>query len=233
MKKQHHQLPNGMEVDPKDQLIYLVIKSYETKIGCFPSLRSIADKSGASVPTVRDSIKRLTEMGYISIVKNGRRNEYVFNDYKKFEPFSPEFINNKDISFLTKAYIVASQQYMFKDVEGVGKLSLSNHTLADKIHMPESTIRKCNKELERKHYLTIVKNGSRDIESGCFTDTKVFNMQSLGQAIIWVLKNHEDRITENESQINELKETVAKQQELINKLLATYKNDTNEKRWIL
>lgn len=220
---QHTQIPNDMgkdNLDPKDQYIYVIIKSFENEETkeCFPSIQTIAEKAGTSAPTVIDSINRLESTGYIKREKRGRRNYYTFSKYKKFEPISPDFIKKKDLSFITKAYIVASQQYMIKDVTDYGKLSYSNTTLSEKINMPESTIRKCNKELESKDYLTIIKNESRDIETGLRTETKLFELNKLGQAVIWVLNEHNNQIQKNTNDISALQERVDKQQELIDKL---------------
>lgn len=208
--RQHTQVPNEMsenDLTPKDQLIYLAIKSYQNgKDGlCNPSLQKIAERSGASIPTIRSSIKRLEDKEYIIIKKNGRGQRYEFSPYKKFEPFSKEFLENDDISFTTKSYLVASQQYMYQDVEGFGKISFPNTELAERINMPESTIRKCNQELKSKSYLTIIENESRNIETGCKTETKLFNLNELGQAVIWALKSHEDRIVKNTEDIEVLK----------------------------
>lgn len=218
--KQHTQLPNKMALEPKDQLIYLVIRSFMNKdtFSCYPSLQKISEKSGASVPTIRASISRLEEAGYISITRKGRGQEYHFNKLKQFEPFSPEFLDSK-LSFTTKSYIVASQQYMFKDVEGLGKISYANATLSKKINMPESTIRKCNLELEHNNYLTLIKNECRDLETGCKTDTKLFDLNKLGQAIIWTLKDHEDRLNDHEDRLIKLEEENRQKNLLIEKLL--------------
>ena len=222
--KQHTQVPKEMsknELTPKDQLVYLGIRSFmngETK-SCYPSLQKIADKVGASIPTIRKSISLLEEKGYIKTTKKGRGQEYHFNELKKFEPFSPEFLNHNDLSFTTKSYLVASQQYMYKDVKGLGKISYSNADLSKQINMPETTIRRCNQELERNNYLTIIKNEYRDLETGCKSDTKIFDLNKLGQAIIWVLKTHEDRINNHEDRIAQLEEENKKQKDLIEKLL--------------
>lgn len=186
---QHTQIPNEMgsaHLDPKDQYIYVIIKSYQNEKTkkCFPSLQEIANKSKASIPTVRESIKRLIEAKYISVEKVGRKNYYSFSEYKKFEPISPDFIKREDLSFTTKAYLVATQQYMYKDIENIGKLSFSNVALSQQINMPESTIRKCNSELISKDYLTIVKNENKELETGFNNETKLFNLAKLGQAII-------------------------------------------------
>lgn len=226
---QHYQVPNHMEqndLEPKDQLIYLSIKFFDGKGGCFPSLQKISEKSGASINTIRASIKRLEEKEYIIVKKKGRGQEYIFNKYKNFECFSPEFLDNKDITFTTKSYLVASQQYMYTDIKGKGKISFSNIMLSDKINMPESTIRKCNIELKNKNLLTIVPNENRDLETGCKTETKIFHLDELGQMIIWTLAEHESRITKTENKVEqiekemkELKEDNKQKDKLINILL--------------
>ena len=170
---------------PKDQLIYSIIKSHDNPTkGCFPSLQVLSKESGASINTIRDSIARLKEAGYIKTELQGRKTYYTFDPYKKFEPFSPDFIKREDLSFTTKSYLIASQQYMYKDIENIGKLSFSNVALSQQINMPESTIRKCNAELISKDYLTIVKNENKELETGFNNETKLFNLAKLGQAIV-------------------------------------------------
>lgn len=203
----HTQVPNKMAEDgltPREQLVYAVLHSYNNPVnGCFPSLEKISQRSKLSIPTIRKSLKRLEETEYIKVEKRGRKNYYLFNKYIEFEPFSQEFLDNQNITPTTKAYLIAAQQLMFKDVEGIGKISYSVNSLADKINMPESSIRRCNKELENKNYLTTITNKSRDLETGCNTNTKIFNLKELGQSIIWVLKNHEDRLDKLEREMKE------------------------------
>ena len=221
VNKKHSQVPNNMAQDglsPREQLVYAVLHSYDNpEKEVFPSLDKLAERSQLSIPTIRASLKKLEDSGYIKIEKRGRKNYYFFKKYINFEPFSDKFLDNTNITPTTKAYLVAAQQYMYKDEEGLGKVSFSNVDLSKQINMPESSIRKCNKELERKNYLTIIKNKSRDIESG--GDTKIFNLNELGQAIIWVLKNHEDRITDNETRITKLEKQMEEKDKLIEKLL--------------
>lgn len=208
INKQHTQVPNNMAQDgltPRDQLVYAVLHSYNNSNNeCYPSLQTLSEDSKLSIPTIRASIKSLEDKEYIKIEKKGRKNYYYFKKYITFEPFGPEFLKKKDISPTTKSYLIAAQQFMFKNIKGVGKISYPNTNLSQQINMPESTIRKCNKELERKNYLTIINNKSRDLETGCKTDTKLYDLNKLGQAIIWTLKDHEDRITENTENIKEL-----------------------------
>lgn len=119
---------------------------------------------------------------------------------------------------------------MYKDVEGIGKIGLSNRNLSQEINMPESTIRRCNAELVSKDYLTILKNENRDLQTGCFTDTKIMKLKQLGQAVIWTLCDHEDRIQQNTNDINALRnefhekfdkqaDIIDKQAKLIDKLM--------------
>jgi len=124
--KQHVQLPNdmtkGKELAPKDLLIYVCIKKHQNKDTktCFPSLETIMKLSSSSKPTVLKAIDNLKRLGYIQVTKDGRKNVYSFNPYKNFEPFSTDFLEKEDLSANEKAYLIATQQYMFKDIEGFG-----------------------------------------------------------------------------------------------------------------
>lgn len=230
MEKQHVQLPNNMAEDgltPKDQLIYLSIRRFmnrKTNIA-FPSLQKISEVSGASINTIRKSIRLLEDKGYITVIKSGKMQKYYFNELKAFEPFSYDFLDKKDLTFTEKAYLVASQQYMFTDVNNYGKISYSNKELSNKINMPESTISLTNRSLVKKNYLTLIKNESKDLETGCFTDTKLFHLTELGQAVIWALQNHEERISQNTDDIQKLTEKLEKQEKIITSLLKTFEQN--------
>lgn len=225
---QHVQLPNNMTLDvkPKDLLIYVTIKRHQdskTK-KAFPSLVTISAESGASINAVRKSIKDLEKSNYITIEKIKNKNIYSFNEYKSFEPFSYEFLDNKDLSCDEKSYILAAQQYMYKDIEGEGKISYTNEELARKINITEQTVVKYNNSLERKGLLTKVKSELRDLETGCAKEIKIFDLNKMLQGIIWILRNHEDRITANEENIELLKNTV----ESLNKENKLLKEEINK-----
>lgn len=68
--------------------------------------------------------------------------------------------------------------------------------------MPEATIRKCDKSLQDKNYLQIVKTNKRDEETGCAIREKFYHLTKLEQAI--VLQDHEERINSNEEAIKNL-----------------------------
>lgn len=195
--KRHIQLPNNMteNLKPSDLLIYLDIKrnmNNETKES-FPSLETVSKRTGASIPTIRKCINNLEEAGYIEVRKEGRKNIYRFLKYKEFEPFSYEFLDNPNLSFTEKAYIAASQQYMFKE-DGFGKTTYTNKELAQKINMSESSVSRCNKSLEKKEYLSIIETDVKDIETGLKIKEKIFYLNELGQAVIFALKAHNDKL---------------------------------------
>lgn len=207
INKQHVQLPNDMTKEailtPQDLLVYISIKRYMNKDTkeAFPSLQTIANSCGASIPTIRKSIKKLEQNGYIEVIKKGRSQLYKFLKYTNFEPFSYEFLDKEDISFTEKAYLVASQQFMFKE-RGNGKISLDNKELSNKINMPTSTISKCNRSLEAKGYLNIAK--ARKQGSGIVINEKFFHLDELGQAIVFTLQNHEERLDKHDEDIESL-----------------------------
>lgn len=202
--KQHVQLPNNMTKDklkPKDLLVYVTIKKYMNKdtLSCFPSLATIVEKSGVSKPTVLNSIKSLEQSGYIKVSKKGRNNLYTFSKHKYFEPFSYDFLDIDEITPEEKSLIIATQQFMFKDLEGYGKTTYSDLELSSKINMSYKSVVKYSKSLEEKGYLTTVRTSAKDTGTGIMINEKLFHLNELGQAIIWTLQKHED-------DINELKE---------------------------
>ena len=73
--------------------------------------------------------------------------------------------------------------------------------------MLEASVSRCNRSLESKGYLEIINNENREMATGCKTQTKLFHLNKFGQAVVFLLKNHEDRITETENDINQLKKT--------------------------
>lgn len=211
------QLPSGEKSDlaPIEKLVYLYLRKYmneETK-EAFPSQSTIAKDSGLSKPTIIKAINGLIKAGYIEkFFYEGRKTHYKFKKLLRFEPFSYMFLENKDIKPLDKAYIIASQEFMFKDIPGEGKIDYSSKKLGELINMPVRTIRKCNQTLAEQGYLT-TKTNNNEVTS------KIFDLNKLGQAVIWKLKEHEEVLDDHEDRIAKLEEENRKQQELIKKLL--------------
>lgn len=224
-KLQHVQLPNDMTplLRPQDLLVYVSIKRHMNKgtKEAFPSLQLIAEHCGASIPTIRKCIKNLEDGKYIEVIKKGRKQYYKFLKYTNFEPFSYEFLDNKNISFTEKAYQLASQQYQFKE-NNYGKISMTNKELSKKINMSEATISRCNKSLEEKGYLHIVK--ARKQGSGIVIDEKFFHLDELGQAIVFTLQKHEEDIESLKKQ----NESLLKNQEIMEREMKDMKKKIEE-----
>lgn len=184
---------NGLT--PSDKLIYLAIRRYMNKdtMEAFPSYARITQDIGAAAKTIKKSVDNLIRENYIKTRKDGKRIIYTFNNKKQFEPFSYDFLDKPDLTFTEKSYIVASQQYMFKDQEE-GKISFKNKELAQLINMSEATISRCNHSLEEKGYL----EGSMDL-------VKRFQLRELDQLFIWKFRQHEEQIQKNTDDISEIK----------------------------
>ena len=212
--KKHIQLPNNLikveAITPKDLLVYLTIKTYENweTHEAFPSMETIANDLGCDKRTVSASIKRLETSEFLSIKKSGRRNIYTFKKYLHFEPFSLEFLKNPDLTLTEKAYLVAQQQFMIKD-HGDGKIIDNIIETSNKIAMSPSTIRRCDKSLEAKKYLDIKTTNYRDSETGLLKTEKIYHLDKFGQAVVFVLQNHEDRINSVEQKVSELSQKMA------------------------
>lgn len=211
---------------PQDLLVYLAIKRYMNNITkeAFPSLATIAHSCSASINTIRKSINNLKLAGVIDTYKQGRSQIYKFLRYTNFEPFSYEFLDKEDLTFTEKAYLVASQQYMFKE-NGEGKIAMTNKELSEKINLSEPTISKCNKSLEKKDYLLVIKTKKKNTETGVMINEKFFHLNELQQAVVFTLQNHEERLNENDTKI----ESLTKEVELLKKALQEKNKESKSK----
>lgn len=229
----HIQLPNNMTKEailtPQDLLVYVSIKRYMNKDTkeAFPSLLTISSHCGASIPTIRKSIKRLEEQGYLKITKQGRKQIYTFLKFTNFEPFSYEFLDKTDLTFTEKSYLIASQQYMFKDIEKFGKISMTDEELSKILNLSRPVITKCNNSLKNKGYLDIIK--AKQSKTGITINEKFFHLDELGQAIVFKLQDHEEKINKNAQDIKELQKSVElilkENAELKRKLEENYKTE--------
>ena len=232
INKQHVQVPNDMteqnnSLKPGDLLIYATIKRHmdkDTKT-CYPSLSTIASESGASINTVRTSIQNLINTNYIEVTPKGRGKLYRFLKWEEFEPFSYNFLDNKKLSFKEKAYILATQQYMFKNKDTQnGIVTYNNIELSKRINTSPSTISRLDSSLKEKEFLDINVLTQKDQETGLPIREKVFHLSKIEQAIVFILGNHEERIQENTNEIQLLKERMDKLENENKKLKEKLKN---------
>ena len=163
---------------------------------CFPSYAELTRKTGVSSKTIKKSIDNLVREGYLETRREGRKIIYKFNNKKHFEPFSLEFLDNEKLTFTEKSYIVASQQYMFKN-ETEGVIMYTNRELSELINMSASTISRCNQSLEEKGFL----KGSSESE-------KKFQLRELDQLFICKFQEIDERVDRNSEDIRELKQEI-------------------------
>lgn len=186
-------VPNKMteltDLQPKDLVIYANLVRYADRENvCYPSLTTISSESGAAINTVRKCLNNLVKAGYIAITKqNNHSNTYtILKRVEGFEMFSKEFLDNKNLSFIEKAYLIASQQYMFLNIDAsIGTIKFTSTELSDKINMPYSSLRACQKSLEKKELMQVLTDGS-----------KTYNLDKFNTAVVYKLKEHEDEILE-------------------------------------
>lgn len=188
---------NGLT--PQDKLIYLAIRRYMNRdtMESFPSYARLTQDIGAAAKTIKKSVDNLVREEYLQTRRDGKKIIYKFNNKKQFEPFSWNFLDKPDLTFTEKSYIVAAQQYMFKDNEE-GKISYKNNELSKLINMSEATISKCNHSLEKKGYL----EGASEL-------VKKFQLRELDQLFIWKFKEQDERIDKNTEDIAEIKRKLA------------------------
>ena len=232
--KKHVQLPNGLikidSIIPKDLLIYLAIKRFEDwdTHTAYPSLKEVSKLCGCTEKTVAESIKRLVASDYLKVEKYKRGKKYTFKKYKNFEAFSLEFLDREDLSFTEKQYLAAQQQFLIKE-DHLGKTTYSSYEMSSKINMSPSTIQRCDRSLMAKEYLTIVSTNIRDSETGLLKKEKIFNLEKFGQAVVFVLQNHEMSIQE----LKEENQSLKKNQDIIIRELNRLKQEKGEPELIL
>lgn len=201
--KRHIELPTTegiSDITPQDQLVYLGIRSFMNKdtLEAFPSQETIAERVGCCRNTVRKCIQNLVEKDYLQIRTEGRKQIYIFNKLKQFEPFSYEFLEDKSKSFTKRATLAATQRYMTGKETGVGKITYTKMELAKLINTPYSTLVRTLRELTEDGLIVNEKlpSGQQQMQ---------FQLEKYHQGIVKVLLNHEERIGATEDDIQILK----------------------------
>jgi len=209
--KRHIELPTTegiSDITPQDQLVYLGIRSFMNKdtLEAFPSQETIAERVGCCRNTVRKCIQNLVEKDYLKIRTEGRKQIYIFNKLKQFEPFSYEFLEDKSKSFTKRATLAATQRYMTGKETGVGKVTYTKMELAKLINTPYSTLVRTLRELTEDGLIVNEKlpSGQQQMQ---------FQLEKYHQGIVKVLLNLEERIENNEDRISILENQVRLLQE--------------------
>lgn len=221
----HIRVPNDMckqnNLDPTDVYVYSYLKTYmngET-YEAFPSMETLAKDAGISKTTVNKAIKHLIANGDITVRKEGRKNIYKFNPLSKnFEMFTYKFMRDVDLTTQQRIYIILTQQHMYKDEEGFGKMAYSDLELSEQIGLSATTIHRRNKELENKG---IIDTGKKDEVSGCPIQLKLFDLTKIAQDVLFIkkkLEEHDEKIEENSKTIKILSNKLEEMQKEINRL---------------
>ena len=207
---------------PKDKLIHVAIRIYRNKetMEAYTFYDTHTKDTKAAAVTIKKCVNNLIREKYLNTRREGKRLVYIFNNKKKFEPFSYEFLDRRDLTFPEKSYIVATQQFMFKNENTeTGDISYTNKELSKLIKMPESTISKNNRSLEVKGLL-----------EGASLPTKQFKLRELDQLFIWKFKEQDEKIQQNTNKIEALEKDNAELKKRVIELEKLALKDTKENK---
>lgn len=211
--KQHVQVPTMNLVEEgltySDPFIYACIKKHmnnETK-QAWPSNSHLTKISGMTNKTITESIKRLEKAGYISVKREyGKPNIYTFNEYKKFEIFSYEFLDREDLTPREKSYLIVSQPKMFKNNTS-GVITMSTQTFAESIALSPKTLRKYEKTLVDKGLLELVPY-KNDNATGTPVYARHYNFESWSNLVALKFMEQDDRLDNHEFELQRLKDEI-------------------------
>ena len=209
---------NGL--DACDPFVYASIKRYmnnETKIA-FPSMTTLVTVTGLSKPTITKSIERLEKANYIKIIRQfGKSNQYQFNDYKKFECFSYDFLDMKELSAIEKAYLVIAQPHMIdKDsVTQTGKIHYDQSTFANIMGISVNTLKKIEKHLQELHILSLKATNQKELvlantryipSTGFNLYDRVYSFPAFCNELVFKIQEHDVKLDKHEAEIHQLQE---------------------------
>lgn len=208
------------DLTPNQILVYASLKMYMNKdtYEAFPSQDTLRKDTGLSKPTIKSCLDKLEELGEISKYRKGRSYIYKFNPLSEhFEMYSFDFLKDQDLTSEQRAFLIIIQRHMYKDVEGLGKISMSNTELSDKTHLSEDTIYRRNLELVNKGILT---NTPIKDSKGNEIWFKIYDLGKIHQEFI-TLKN---QVRENTEDISKIKEENKQMKKVIKALLDKEEN---------
>lgn len=216
-------VPNSVieceEISPKSLVVYCAIKQHMNKktLEAFPSIPTIAKKSGCGLDVVRKAIKELVDHEFITkIERPGQSTIYKFSTTKSFEPFSYDFLDNDKIKIREKAYLIMQQKNMFVK-NGIGTTSYSTKEIAKLTRMSVPTVLKCEDTLIKAGYLSKINSKLVDKETGLHENLRLYLLELYNMAAVTQqqtqqntedIKNLENKYNEAMKQIEILKRKV-------------------------
>lgn len=187
---------------------------------CYPSIALLAQESGLTKNTLTESISKLEKAGYISVDRSKKYNRYTFSEFKKFDIYSFEFLDNKDLPTTVKAAILLLQPeaYINPDL-GIAKISYSVTDLAKRLNIDVRTLRKYEKYLKETNppIMTVATTKKRDPETGLMIQERILDIEKYFNLIICKLQQQDEAIKQNERDIKVLQNTVQSLQKQLEK----------------
>lgn len=212
---QHVQVPHGLckgQIDYQVLGLYAYLRRYMNKDthSTFVSLRTLQGETKLSIPTIQKYLNILEEEDHIKIIKGEKRcNIYVFNKgsslYSKgFEMYTFEFIKNKDIPFKEKCALIAFQERMMNKDSGRGTISSTPLEMSNILNTSFSTYKRIEKDLINNNWITIMKSNVKDSETGCKKNIYTFDLEAIGQAVLF----NQKKIAEHDKMLHEMQEEI-------------------------
>jgi Mn-dependent DtxR family transcriptional regulator len=240
MNRQHVQVPNmnlkEESLDLIDPYVYACIKRYmnNTTKEAFPSLETILKDTGLANYTVLKSIKRLSNANYLRTEKKkGTSTRYIFNDYKKFEIFSFDFLDNTELTPKEKAYLITIQNKMYKDnVLEIGKITLSNTDIKEVLNIDPKTMRKLEQSLQEKKVLQLIPIKTKD-ERGVSVNERIYSFTDFANLVALKFSETDSQIQELNKQQADIKKQFELMQEEINRLKKMMRGEVSDAEIIL
>ena len=226
MNLQHVQVPD-MDLSKEslkaiDPYVYACVKKFMNNKNkkAFPSKETLIEYSGLSRSALDPAIKRLEDAGYLKVNRVANKsNEYIFNDYKTFEIFSYEFLEDSNLTPKEKSYIIVMQQYMFKKPElGLGAVSYSFEELCNILGLAPKTLRNLERSLEAKEVLTKVPTLKHDPTTGLHSDMRLYEFNKYLNTIALTVQKNSIDIESHSKRLDDLEKTQSKLLEYIKKL---------------
>lgn len=212
-KNQHVQVPTMNLVKEgltySDPFVYACIKKYMNSHTqqAWPSNATLAKLSGLSAKTIIEAVRRLEAAGYITVKREfGKPNVYTFNDYKKFEIFSYEFLDRKDLTSREKSYLIVAQPKMFKSDTG-GVITMNSTDFAESIALTPRTLRKYEKDLKDKGLLEM-QPYKLDNSTGCPVYLRSYNFDQWSNLVALKFMEQDERLDSHEEELKRLKQQV-------------------------
>lgn len=208
----HVKIPHSMVNSRINYLavgIYAILKYYmnETTKSCFPSYKTLSDKTRLSTPTLKKYIDLLEDEGYLKRINRGFKNSnlYTFNIRDLYiedsEMFSFDFLNNEKLDFKSKSAYIVLQEYMSKN-KHLGELCDTDINICKYLGISRDTWKKLCETFLNNWNMT--KTNAKDPESKDNKYLYTFDLETIGQAVLFNRK----KIEEHDKMLHEMREEI-------------------------